>query len=124
MPDRELEFVDRLIKVFRQAQTFFRVFALALILAGISTLVWLLLHFSSESNKIFYGATGGITCVFGGIPVCFFYAARGNEIYLCFFKEKWQDAQEEHDLSALEKLNNELNDYRINTLSKPFWSIK
>src|SRR6266404_8832986 len=100
MPDRELEFVEKLIKVCRHAQTFYRTFTCAVLLAGIFTVVWLMLHFSSESHKIVYGATGGISCAFSAIPACFFYAARGNEIYLSFLKEKWQDARNEDDLSA------------------------
>jgi hypothetical protein len=123
MPDRELEFVEKLIKVCRQAQAFYRLFTFAVLLAGILTIIWLALHFSSESNKI-YGATGGISLAFSAIPACFFYAARFNEIHLTLFKEMWQDARREHDLSALEKVKNELNAYRANALSKPFWSIK
>jgi FtsH-binding integral membrane protein len=122
MQDRELEFVESLIKEFKRAQTYFLVFACALLLSGISSFGWLVLH--SQSDKLFYGATGGISSLFSGIPACLFFAARANAIYLGFLKVSWQDAREKDDRPVLEKLDNELLEFRKGSLSKPFWSIK
>src|SRR5260221_1785456 len=122
MQDRELEFVDSLIKESRRADALFLVFGFTLILSGLSSFFLLLTH--SGIDKIFFGATGGIASLFSGIPACFFFAARGNAIYLGFLKASWQDAIAENNVSMLEKLSDELTDFSKGTLSKPYWSIR
>jgi len=122
MPDRELEFVDSLILEYRRAEKFFVTFACSLLLAGLFLVVWLLTH--KGLDKVIFGATGGISSLFSAIPATFFFAARGNAIYLAFLKASWQDAVAENNRSVLEKLNDELTEFRKAALSKPFWSIK
>jgi hypothetical protein len=122
MSDRQLEFVDNLIKEYRRAGAFFLLFAGALLVVGISSVVWPITH--SGVDKLFYGATGGISSVFSGIPACFFFAARGNAIYLAFLKASWEDALAANDDSVLKKLNDELTKFRRENLAKPFWSIR
>lgn len=120
--EREIEFVESLIKESKRAERLFLVFSSLLLLAGISTVSWLLTH--SGADKVLLGATGGLSSVFSALPACFFFAARGNAIYLSFIKGSWQDARKHNDVSALKKLDEELTEFRKGTISKPFWAIK
>jgi len=122
MPDREIESVSMLIDECELGARFYLVFAFALILAGVSSFVWLLTH--SMVDKVFLGATGGILSLFGGIPAHLFFAARNQAIYLGSLRASWQDAQKENDVPAMQQLKDEWIELRKGTLSKPFWSLR
>jgi hypothetical protein len=122
MRDRELEFVSMLIDEYRQAARFFFVFSCAFIVAGMSTLVWLLAN--RQYEKIFMDALSGIMFLFGAIPVFPYLGARSSGIYFGSLRACWQDARAENDLQGLQKLKDDFAEIRKGTLSKPFWSLK
>lgn len=120
--EREIELVDSLIKESRRAERLFLTFSCALLMSGLSTVLWMITH--AQADKVFLGASGGLSSIFSALPACFFFAARGNVIYLSFLRGSWHDARKRNDLLALKKLDDELTEFRKGSISKPFWALK
>lgn len=120
--DYELELVNALIGESRKAATYFLVFASLLVVAGMSSLLWLIAH--SQTDRVFLGATSGICSAFSTLPTNLFFAARSHVIYFGSLRAAWLSARNHKDLPALQKLRDELSELRKGTLSKPFWALK
>jgi cell division protein FtsW (lipid II flippase) len=121
MVDSELQFVRCLIHESTLAVRFYFACTCGLLIVTIAVI---LLAFYRPSGLALDKIAPLVTTIFSAIPVPLFLSARYQRACLTYLKDRWEDAQAQNDVPAIEKLRIRLEELQNKVLEKGLGPIK